>query len=372
MSQRKLVAFLLLFVSAGIAIATLWPFDFFPSNGANWIPNRNGVNFSHPGVLISASPLVPPSNTNNSVTIELWLRSDEIWSSRTILGFYNPSNSIRLVVRQWNAGLFISRVSLANRNRGTAKEIYTKHLFPRATPLFLAITSSPAGTKVYVNGMQKQFFPNFQIRAGDLSGQIVLGTAPGSFSPWRGEIYLLSLYASAFSPEEVRHRYESLSTPSTASPGTVLAQYSFSESTGHITRSSIPSAPDLQIPKRFFVPYKPILQSAVASYESTWAYYRDAIVNIFGFIPFGFLLFAYLANTRLARFAVLYSFLSGAAFSFLLELLQGFIPQRDSGFNDVITNSLGTLLGAILAVLFVRRIPVANRLEPLATFLPLR
>src|SRR5262249_26311481 len=77
-------------------------------------------------------------------------------------------------------------------------------------------------------------------------------------------------------------------------------------------------------------------------------YYRDAFLNVLGFVPFGFLLCAWLCNTRLARPAVLYSFYAGLLFSFLIELIQGYIPQRDSGFNDVITNSLGALLGAFL------------------------
>jgi len=350
-SQKKLLVILFLFVFAGITTATLWPFDFFPSNGANWIPNRSGIHFSKPGILVGATPLLAP-NPGNFASIEVWLRSDEIWSSRSILAFYEPSGSNRFRIRQWDGGLLVSRDFSRNPDSRIPQRIYAKRLFQRGVPLFLTITSSPSGTTIYVNAVKKQFFPGFQIWASDLSGQLVLGTSPVDFSPWRGDFYFLSLYASALSPEEVRLHYDSLSASNFA-PSAMLAapfaQYSFAESSGKIAHSSVTSAPDLQIPEEFFVPGKPVLQPPLTRYETTLAYYRDAIANVVGFVPFGFLLCTCLANTRFARFAIFCSFLSGTLFSFLIEIAQAYIPQRDSGLNDVITNSLGALLGAFLA-----------------------
>ena len=37
--------------------------------------------------------------------------------------------------------------------------------------------------------------------------------------------------------------------------------------------------------------------------------------------------------------------LAGALFSYTVELLQFYIPMRDSGWGDVITNSTGSVLG---------------------------
>ena len=357
-SQKKLLLILFLVIFAGITVATLWPFDFLPSNGVNWIPDRNGIHFSRPGVLISTGPLLAPWPNDNSASIELWVRSDEIWFSRTIVALYDPSHSNRLLIRQWNGGLLISRDFSRNPDSASPQRIYVKHIFQRGVPVFLTITSSMAGTTIYVNAVQKQFFANFQIQAGNLSGQLILGISPVDFSPWRGDLYFFSLCASALSPEEVRLRYDSISASNfTPSPGeaTPLAQYSFSESSGSIAHSSAASAPDLQIPRKFSIPDKPVLQPPLARYETTWAYYRDAIANVIGFVPFGLILCAYLGNTRFARFAIPYSFLSGALFSFLIEVAQAYVPQRDSGFNDVITNSLGALLGALLAHRLQRR-----------------
>ncbi|MBS1840166.1 MAG: VanZ family protein [Acidobacteria bacterium] len=350
--KKKLLGFLFLLIFAGIGAATLWPFDLFSPNGAGWIPGRSGLRFSTPGVLISSAPLlVPASEANNPVSIELWLRSDEIWSRRAALAVYHSSDASQFVIRQWNGGLLISRDSHSNAGRAASEKIYAKDFFRRGQPMFLAIVSSSGGTSIYVDGVWRRSFPNFQIRAGDLSGQLILGTAPASFNPWRGDLYSISLYLSALSPQEIRLHHDALSQQLPPSPQSqsLLAHYPFSESSGRIAHSSVSTAPDLQMPKRFFPPYKPFLQPPLSQYEPNWAYYRDVFANIIGFLPFGFLLCAYLANTRFSRHAVFYSFLAGASFSFIIELLQGYIPQRDSGFNDVITNGLGALLGALLA-----------------------
>ena len=331
----------------------MWPFDFVHPNGVSWLSDRKGIHFSSPGVLTSVSQLRPQmSLKGTSLTIEGFFRTDEMWSLRSLLGFYSPDKSRRLLIFQWDGGLLVSRGLPNELKATTTDQIYAKGIFERGRPMLLAIASGPAGTAIYANGIQKEFFPNFQIYAADLCGELVLGTSPAKFSPWVGDFYRLTISARTLSPKEVSDRYESLSAPSSAvnsNLSSTIAEYLFSESTGNIVHSSIPSAPDLQIPRTFSVPHKGFLASPSENFRNTWAYYRDALSNILGFMPLGFLLCAYLAQTRASRFAVLYSYLAGGLFSFVIEFTQGYIPQRDSGFNDVITNGLGALLGALLA-----------------------
>jgi VanZ family protein len=46
--------------------------------------------------------------------------------------------------------------------------------------------------------------------------------------------------------------------------------------------------------------------------------------------------------------AAIVTILCGAAISLTIEILQEYIPGRDSGILDVFTNTLGTFLGVLL------------------------
>jgi hypothetical protein len=78
----------------------------------------------------------------------------------------------------------------------------------------------------------------------------------------------------------------------------------------------------------------------------------DVFLNIMLFMPLGFGLGEKLRErnrSALATFAL--SVFAGALLSYIVEVLQIFIPPRDSGWEDVINNSLGCGLGSLLFVI---------------------
>ena len=78
----------------------------------------------------------------------------------------------------------------------------------------------------------------------------------------------------------------------------------------------------------------------------------DIFLNILLFIPFGFALGTKLRSRGKSwRSALLYTWLAGALLSYGIELVQLYIPARDSGWEDVFTNSAGSAVGCIASSL---------------------
>lgn len=82
----------------------------------------------------------------------------------------------------------------------------------------------------------------------------------------------------------------------------------------------------------------------------------DIALNILLFIPFGFGLGSKLLRSKSWKTALVYTTLAGTLFSYGIELAQLYIPARDSGWNDVVTNTAGSLLGFLIASLIASRL----------------
>ena len=76
-------------------------------------------------------------------------------------------------------------------------------------------------------------------------------------------------------------------------------------------------------------------------------YWDAAVKNIVGFIPFGCCFYGWLAGVPSVRRPALVAVALGAATSFTIEILQAFLPTRESGTTDLITNTLGSWIGVV-------------------------
>jgi glycopeptide antibiotics resistance protein len=77
----------------------------------------------------------------------------------------------------------------------------------------------------------------------------------------------------------------------------------------------------------------------------------DIAINILGFMPFGFIVYRYrrLAKPDGRAWNVVWAVCAGATISLAIELTQVWLPNRYSSATDLLTNTLGTFLGALLA-----------------------
>ncbi len=81
--------------------------------------------------------------------------------------------------------------------------------------------------------------------------------------------------------------------------------------------------------------------------QYTWF---DVAANLLAYLPFGLLLGLALRSHCAALWSVLFTTLGGAALSVAMEYAQMYLPVRISSNLDLLINSCGALLGALLAV----------------------
>jgi VanZ family protein len=360
MSERKSVApgtrilplscFLL---TAILLVIALWPFDPFPRNEVTWLPGH-GVEFGDHGIIFSPGFLEPGASRTKafcSLAIRLQPRVAYLNNSGTLLVFYTPEDPSQFRLMQYRDELLIRRDRRDDKNHLKTIEIELEHVFLRDEPVSFTITSGPDGSVAYRNGVWAGASKRMGLSCVGFSGQLILGNSAVSDNPWLGKLFDVAIYDRGLTPEEVARDYAmSTSSPAqqeSASNRGMIARYSFTGGPGKTIQSATGSAPALFIPEVFRILHKKILMMPWEESPDKLDL-RDIVINIVGLVPFGFLLFTYLGEQLHWKRAALLTVLAGAALSFTIEVLQGFIPSRDSGVLDIITNSFGTYLGVLL------------------------
>ncbi|MEN9866704.1 MAG: hypothetical protein RL748_2294, partial [Pseudomonadota bacterium] len=84
-----------------------------------------------------------------------------------------------------------------------------------------------------------------------------------------------------------------------------------------------------------------------AGFSQYWTWF-DAITNVLGYIPLGFLLVLFVYPHVRGWRALLLALLGGAMLSALLEATQSYLPSRVPSLLDWLTNVGGVLLGGLL------------------------
>jgi VanZ family protein len=351
--------------------AGLWPFNPFPRNQVTWLPAGKGLQFGDHGVVFSRGPVERTRAKGDSAcTLAIRLQPDAIMrgASGTLLGVYTPERPSQFRLMQWRDVLLIRRDYRDADNHSKTTEVDLDHAFLTRELVSFTITSGPDGSVAYRNGIRAAGITRMGLSCEDFAGQLVLGDSAVMDNAWRGNILDLSIYDGELTPQEIASKYASWNGDQTdQEPGGeqhLVAQYTFTEGRGPTVHGRPRSAPDLYIPDIFKVPHKKMLM---------WPWeespdkrnFRDISINILGFVPFGFVFAAYLLLNRNVGHATIVTILCGAAISLMIEILQEFIPGRDSGILDIFTNTFGTFLG----VLLFRWAPMQNLTRKLLDFL---
>ena len=347
-----------------ILVAGLWPFH-APRNEVSWLSGENALLFGKHGSIVSASPIeAKRSQPDKSCSLEIWLESRRVSSEGTILAFYWPANRVvALSLRQYRNGLVLERES---RGRlAWEASIYIADVFRGPEPVLFTISSGEAGTAVYVDGTLVRKAPEFKLISKDLSGEFIIGTSPLTAYNWSGEVRGVAIYDRELTAAEVSQNYTNWTSGWTtasrtnsrsdeATGNSVVARYLFNEEKGNVVRNQVDPATSLLIPGRFLILHEQFLQRPWDEFRPGWHYWKDVAINVAGFIPLGFFFQAYFDAVGKTNRAIWFTIAVGFAASLTIEVLQAFLPTRDSGMTDLITNTFGTALGALAWVWSVK------------------
>jgi len=351
--KLKILGVLCILVLCGILVAGLWPFH-APINDVTWLKNADGLDFHRHGTLVSSKTFRPArSGDETFCSVEISLRPRSLDDSSTILAFFTPEPAIRFSLHQFGADMALqSRPQTADsRAKGARSGVIVRDVFLSRQPLLIAIASGVAGTSIYVNGVLLGAIPQFRLSTGDCSGQLVLGTSPVVNRSWSGQLRELAIYRQELTEAQVSRHFESWTAKKRFDVGQdehIVALYLFNEHHGRTVHDSSGSEINLSIPERFLIVHEKFLEPPWQEFHNDWGYWKNVLINIGGFIPLGFLFYAYLAMAKRSYLPALTTVMLGAAVSLTIEVLQAYLPTRDSGMTDIITNTLGSGFGVML------------------------
>ena len=349
--ERKILAAICFGILCLMSVAAFWPFSFHPSNHVTWLNGENGIRFNGGGIVLSSKSFEftdaqPPAGAS----LELWLEPSQEKYSTALLSFSSSANPNQFRLRQAHDYLLILQEAFASSRHEALMPLWVPHAFQAHKRSFIAISSGTRGTTVYLNGIPVAISSTYKIRSKDFSGQLIVGTSPVVYDTWPGKLFGLAVFGRELTADQVSEHYQAWvnGLPEALKSDQPAELYTFGERTGSIVRNQVVSGPDLAIPVNFSVPYKPFLKPPWREFYPNQTYFQDILVNVLGFVPLGFFFCMLLSSSPGSRKAVMATIILGALFSLTIEVLQGFIPVRDSGTTDILTNTLGTALGAIL------------------------
>jgi VanZ family protein len=349
MTRTRLPGLLCVSVLCGILVAGLVPFQ-RPRNAVTWLGNENGLRFGTYGTIWSSGTFKRAAGQDSpSCSLELWLEPGRTNASNTLLSFYTPENPLQFSLHQYRANLILRREIRGGLHR--AEGIGIEGVFRQIKRVFITITSGTQNTSIYIDGALAESFPRFRF-GENCTGQLVVGTSPLVNDRWLGQLLGLAIYGRELTQAQVLEHYDTWTSegrPQLSGNEQAMAIYLFNERAGNIIHNVVRPGIDLYIPERFSLLHQKFLEPFWKEFKPGRKYLKDVLLNIAGFIPLGFVFCAYWSSVRPIKHAGLTTVLLGLTVSLTIEILQSYLPTRDSGTTDLITNTFGTFIGVRLS-----------------------
>jgi VanZ family protein len=336
-----------------------------------WLNNENGISFQDLGIIYGPtenndSDQNPLLAKDKSVSIEIWLTPGSYFhrSFSNIFSLYDDNQPEIFSFRQVRSSLNISKYQTLGKRGATHSWRWLGNFFFSGQRRLLTITSDKESTTVYFDGRKVKKFRNYSLMLGKKQAspsRIVIGNDPSGTQPWRGKIHGLAIYNHELYPERVFEHFEKWKNGSAlplSREKDIVVFYPMDEKNGQKIHNAASNHYHLSIPIRFKILKKNYLKLSRNALKLEGLSLRDMYINILGFIPLGYLLVVNISSFMSSRAStwrlIFWAILGGTLISLFIEILQAFLPTRNSSLTDLIFNALGTGLGLILALIFIK------------------
>jgi hypothetical protein len=310
------------------------------------LADGKGIRLDAPSIIFSNEPwpLGRPQPNDSSFTFSMRLTPLNFCECgiTRIISFCDTATREKIIFGQYGRTLIIQDYTSGNK-----REFDCDSVFRPGKEVSISITSGSRGIQTFVDGKCRKVREDRIFNAGNVihPAKIVVGNSPDGTSAWEGTIRSMEIFEKELSLEDLA-----------AVDKKPIAFYDFTKKTGFRIANVFGNDKGLYVPRFFTMLKLNILTLPNRSYIWSKDAFKDYIVNFFGFIPFGFLL-ALLLYLKIFKRITAIALATGIAgfFSLFIELVQVFIPTRDSQLSDLLLNILGALFGALAILLVFRK-----------------
>jgi len=336
----------------------LYPKGFYFKNNVRWSTDSPGIDFGKFGIAHS-EPFIEGIVGDPALSIDIAIRPEAGAGKgfSHILTLHNGDDESQLMMGQW-----LSSIVLMNgndyENKKKSKKIWADTADADSDEIFVTVTSGIGGTSVYLNGqlVKKRKDLILKVPEGDSKSRLIIGNSIYGKSSWEGRVRGLAFYRDVFSDHRAALHYSEWIKNGNlrfAEKEKPLILYAFDEKTGIIAIDHGTGKNNLTIPERMTVLKMVFLDTSVEKLKTDSRFIKDFIINLLGFMPFGFIFSALLFRLR-GKFPVHFILIAvGAGFllSLFIEILQAWLPSRNSDAFDLILNTTGALFGSVMFML---------------------
>jgi hypothetical protein len=347
---------LLAAVVAVTLVAGLNPKGYHFRNDVTWERDPPGLRFGRFGRAHTSAFLTPDQAAilnRDGFTLEIACSrtNDPVGGYRILASVHAGEDRSQLVVGQWQQHVIVMNGDDYSHRRGLPR-ISADTSRQVGEWMLLTITTGSGGTRLYLNGEEAAANRNLRLTvpAEPQQGRLVIGNSVRANSSWLGGVSGFALYPRVLSPDDATRHADAwrergnLAFAWTEDP---FLLYAFDEGSGMAVRDLSPRHIPLEVPTRLVALGPQAFAPPFRDVEYNRSYVSDVVVNLLGFIPFGFAFAWFLGSrSRSKRSVILRTVVAGLLLSFVIELAQVWLPSRDSSMLDLLLNTLGTLLGA--------------------------